>query len=163
MHAQLGVDDVLRAWAHAAAAYGVVDGVGVVADVVGDFFVGFGLGRIFQLGATQSFERGLGEDMAHVFDGADHLLHVLRIGEECRVDLWWREGIGICQRHAPSAARLQQADVARIAVAPNGLAAMIDELADDEVQLQIGHRFVLAALDEPARLGEVGGEHAGAA
>ena len=34
------------------------------------------------------------------------------------------------------------------------------ELADDEVQLQVGQRLFRPAADEGARLGEIGGQHA---
>jgi hypothetical protein len=47
-------------------------------------------------------------------------------------------GIGARQRDAAAALRPQQADVARVAVARTRLPAVVDELADDEVELQVG-------------------------
>ena len=73
-----------------------------------------------------------------------------------------RDRIGARQRDAAAALRPQQADVARVAVAEHGLAAMVDQLADHEVQLQVGPRLLGPAADEAAGLGEVGGQHAAA-
>jgi len=50
----------------------------------------------------------------------------------------------------------------RVAVAQHGLATMVHQLADDKVQLQIGHRFTGLAFDETAGFGKVGGERTGA-
>ena len=47
-------------------------------------------------------------------------------------------------------------------MAPDGLAAVVEQFAYDEVQLQIGNGFAVAAFDEAACFGKVGGQHAGA-
>ena len=47
-------------------------------------------------------------------------------------------------------------------MAKGGFAAMINELADDEVQLQIGSGLFGPAADEAASLGKIGGQHSAA-
>ena len=107
-------------------------------------------------------QRGLLQDRAHQLEAAHQALDVVALGEEVGVDPRCRQRIGAGQRDAAAALGPQQAYVARVAVAERGLAAMVDQLADHEVQLQVGCRCVGPALDEAAGLGEVGGQHAAA-
>ena len=52
--------------------------------------------------------------------------------------------------------------MARVAVAEHGFAAVVDQLADDEVQLQVGSCLLGPAAYEATGFGEVRGEQAAA-
>jgi hypothetical protein len=99
---------------------------------------------------------------AHQLEAAHHAGQVVRLGQEVRVDARRRPSGRRWPAHAAAALRAQQAHMAGIAVAEHRLAAVVDQLADHEVQLQIGHAAPGWLLDEAAGLGEVGGQHAGA-
>jgi hypothetical protein len=73
-----------------------------------------------------------------------------------------RQRVGAGQRHAAAARGRSRHTWQEIAVAEHRLAAVVDELADHEVQLHVGRRLVGLAAEEAAGLGEVGRQHAAA-
>jgi hypothetical protein len=75
---------------------------------------------------------------AHQLEAAHHALDVVGVGQEGRVDQRRGQRVGAGQAHPAAALRPQHAQVARDAVAEHRLAAVVDELADHEVQLQVG-------------------------
>ena len=160
MHAQLGVDHIHRPMAHAATAHRVVDGVGMVTDKGLDLGVRGGARRGRQFLAAQARQRRLAQYPAHQLEAANQSVDVVAVPQEVGVDQRRGHRVLAGQAQAATAARTQQTDVAGVAVPKHRGAAMVGQLADDKVQLQIGQRLVRSALDEPASLGEVGGEHA---
>ena len=101
------------------------------------------------------------QQLAHPPVAAHQPRRVVRVGQKVRVDARRRQRVGVGQGQAAAAVWAQQAHMARITVAEHRGAAVVDQFADHEVQLQVGDRLVGAAADEPARLGEVRRQQAG--
>ena len=119
-HAQLRVYWVMVGYAHTAGAYGVVDGVGFGADDGFDLRISDRAGGSGQLSATQLGQGGLLQDGAHLFEAAHHAGHVVAVGQKVRVNQGGGQGVAAGQLHAAPAFGLQQAHVARVAVAEGG-------------------------------------------
>ena len=156
MHAQARVDHVQRPVAHAAAADRVVDGVGVPADEGLDLGVAARPGRLLAPAATR--QRRLLQELAHEPEAAHQAPQVALLLQEGRVDQRRRQRIAAGQAHAAAALRPQHADVAGKAVPEHRGAAVVDQLADHEVQLQVGHGLGRVAPEKAAGLGEVAGQ-----
>ncbi len=91
--------------------------------------------------AAETRQRRLLRDVAHDLEAAHHAAHVVRIVEEIRIDARCLKRIAAGQRHAAATLRAQQADMGRVAVTEDGLPAVVDQLANDEVKLQVGDGF----------------------
>ena len=137
MHAQPRIDHILRPGPHATAADRVVDRVGMVADEGFDFSIADSLGRSACLAALVHRQRRLLQDVAHQLEAANQALHVVAIAQKIRVDQRRRQRVLAGKTQRAPAQGAQQADVTGIAFAIAGRAAMVDDLANDEVQLNI--------------------------
>ena len=112
---------------------------------------------------AEAGQRGLLHQRAHKLEAAHQALQVVWVGEKGGVDEGCGQRVGAGQLQAAAALGLQQADMARIAVAEHGVAAVVDDLADDEVELQVRSGLIRTAADEAAGLGKVSGQQARAA
>ncbi len=140
----------------------MVDGIGVVADVVLDLGVALGGGGGRQFFAANPRQCGLRQNLAHQLEAANQAVHVVTFPQKIGINHRRLQRVFAGQCDTATAARTQQAHVARVAMAKGGGAAMIEQFGDDKVQLQVRDGLTGLALDEATGLGEIGGEHAAA-
>src|SRR5579871_2397540 len=160
-HAQFGINHRVAVDAHLAGADRVIDRVGAAAQHVANLFVGLGAAADQILAAHARERRRLKNSFGEA-KAFDHGVEVAAIVVEFRIDQRRRRRIGALQGDKAAAFRPQQADMAREAVAEAALAAVIHDLADHEMKLDVGNFLFRARLQKSAGLREIRRDHAAA-
>ena len=133
----------------------MIDRVDALAQAVADLVVGLDAGRE-HVGLAVFLHRRRIHDALRDLEALDHRIEIVDLAEEVRIDARRCVRIGAGDRDGAPALRPQQADMARIAVAPMLLARMVVDHADDEMQLDVGRGQVALGLQECAGFGEIG-------